>query len=192
MQRCLRCTTWVQSLALGFLGFPCSATVPGISSPRTTLYPYELWWPFPHIVSACCLQHPTLARRSRAGTLSVPQNKCFPVGTRAAALPWGNFVCSPNHCPHLHTACPWCKVHAGCSAACSLPARARGQGKYQQALLVPVQDISHTYHIPHTTLLPVAIPCPCHGGGSPWSCLPLCPLTGQPASDLKKIQFKAI
>lgn len=30
---------------------------------------------------------------------------------------------------------------------------------------------------PHTTLLPVATPCSCNGGGNPWFIVPLCPLT---------------
>lgn len=150
--------------------------------PSAALCPCELWWPFPQIVSACCLQHATAASCSRVGTLAVPQNKPFPMGTQAVTSSRGNFVPSPNLRPLLLTASPWCSVHTSCSAAYSLPAGPHGRGKINR---------EHCSCTRFFTPLPVAIPYPCHGDGNPWSYLPLCPLTGQPTSDVTKIQFKA-
>lgn len=139
------------------------------------------------IPSNCACLSSSPASCSGAGTLSVPQNKPFPEGAHTVNLTY--FVRSPNLCTFCALPVPGAKSTEAAVLPIACLQEYMVRGKINRARCSCTRYFTYVLHTP-TNLLPVDIPYPCQAEGNPWTYLPLCPLTVQPTSDVKKFSLK--
>lgn len=144
--------------------------------------------------------------------MAIPSNFVCLSSSPATALELGHCLflkISPSQ--RVHTLLPWPGVilYAVLTSAPSAHCLCLVQSPQRLAAVLPIACLqeymvrgkinrehcscmgyfTYVLHSP-TNLLPVDIPYPCQGEGNPWTYLPLCPVTVQPTSDVKKFRLK--